>query len=399
MMKSTLRANAEFNVPLYQISSKSAEPLRSDLQTNLQWMCYPSLGRISSYKGKCNVLVGQLASHLNGPGRARIFTCGNRAGRCRWSAGFLCDLPFPLPLHSSMSRAVQIYSLTGYEGVVGGSCYPTWPYGLMYKKCKNLPAWRIFFVERKACLTRACGGGSLLSLRGTRFGSAEKVQRYRGYYDTLYAVRCSCAHFTVNSLQLSSHGEECGHGDAAVRYLSGLSRFTETMRSGATPYSPHLTLIGSQDPDFKMAVETSPTLLRGAEGFRTHSSIRDVTAECKRRPLFRDLRRECEYLLIDCKRFLAVKMHNWCELGHVGFNRGNAVMVSRERKERVAGPQLVRTSSSGRIPARRWHGTERNEIRAMEANGICGFGKKSALPVSAGVAGGGLGIRRELWIY
>ncbi|KAJ8878867.1 hypothetical protein PR048_019456 [Dryococelus australis] len=30
----------------------------------------------------------------------RISACGNRAGRCRWSAGFLGDIPFPLPLHS-----------------------------------------------------------------------------------------------------------------------------------------------------------------------------------------------------------------------------------------------------------------------------------------------------------
>ncbi|KAJ8895571.1 hypothetical protein PR048_000907 [Dryococelus australis] len=53
---------------------------------------------------------------------------GNRVGRCRWSAGFLLDLPFPQPLHSgadpcslqshssalktSMLRAAQISSLT-----------------------------------------------------------------------------------------------------------------------------------------------------------------------------------------------------------------------------------------------------------------------------------------------
>ncbi|KAJ8873864.1 hypothetical protein PR048_024700 [Dryococelus australis] len=30
----------------------------------------------------------------------RIFASGNRAGRCRWSAGFLGVLPFPPPLHS-----------------------------------------------------------------------------------------------------------------------------------------------------------------------------------------------------------------------------------------------------------------------------------------------------------
>ncbi|KAJ8873096.1 hypothetical protein PR048_026712 [Dryococelus australis] len=61
-------------------------------------------------------------------GPLRIFGCGNRAGRCRWSAGFLGNLPFPLPFHSgtplysprspssalkiSRLRAVQISSLT-----------------------------------------------------------------------------------------------------------------------------------------------------------------------------------------------------------------------------------------------------------------------------------------------
>ncbi|KAJ8877588.1 hypothetical protein PR048_022043 [Dryococelus australis] len=33
-------------------------------------------------------------------GPLRIFACGNRPGRCRWSAGFRGDLPFPPPLHS-----------------------------------------------------------------------------------------------------------------------------------------------------------------------------------------------------------------------------------------------------------------------------------------------------------
>ncbi|KAJ8882475.1 hypothetical protein PR048_014286 [Dryococelus australis] len=33
-------------------------------------------------------------------GSLRIFACGDRAGRCRWSADFLGDLPFPPPFHS-----------------------------------------------------------------------------------------------------------------------------------------------------------------------------------------------------------------------------------------------------------------------------------------------------------
>ncbi|KAJ8897348.1 hypothetical protein PR048_002694 [Dryococelus australis] len=45
----------------------------------------------------------KLASHLGEPGldsrrdRFQVFACGNRAGRCRWSPGFLGDLPFPPP--------------------------------------------------------------------------------------------------------------------------------------------------------------------------------------------------------------------------------------------------------------------------------------------------------------
>ncbi|KAJ8868621.1 hypothetical protein PR048_030160 [Dryococelus australis] len=33
-------------------------------------------------------------------GSLQIFACGNRAGRCRWSVGFLGVLPFPPPFHS-----------------------------------------------------------------------------------------------------------------------------------------------------------------------------------------------------------------------------------------------------------------------------------------------------------
>ncbi|KAJ8877621.1 hypothetical protein PR048_022076 [Dryococelus australis] len=36
-------------------------------------------------------------------GRSRIFACGNSAGRYRWSAGFLEDLPFPPPRYSTLT--------------------------------------------------------------------------------------------------------------------------------------------------------------------------------------------------------------------------------------------------------------------------------------------------------
>ncbi|KAJ8865928.1 hypothetical protein PR048_033451 [Dryococelus australis] len=43
-------------------------------------------------------------------GSLRIFACGNRTGRCRWSAGFLGDLPFPPAL--SFRRCSILNSIT-----------------------------------------------------------------------------------------------------------------------------------------------------------------------------------------------------------------------------------------------------------------------------------------------
>ncbi|KAJ8875246.1 hypothetical protein PR048_023141 [Dryococelus australis] len=75
------------------------------------------LGSLPEYFLQCNyssrrsgatgplgaTVVGRLACSppIKAAGSLRIFACGNRAGRCRWSAGFLGDLPLTPPLHSS----------------------------------------------------------------------------------------------------------------------------------------------------------------------------------------------------------------------------------------------------------------------------------------------------------
>ncbi|KAJ8871717.1 hypothetical protein PR048_028049 [Dryococelus australis] len=48
-------------------------------------------------------------------GRPRILACGNRAGRCRWLAGFLGDLPFPPLLQSSAAPYLPRSSLIGSQ--------------------------------------------------------------------------------------------------------------------------------------------------------------------------------------------------------------------------------------------------------------------------------------------
>ncbi|KAJ8870996.1 hypothetical protein PR048_027299 [Dryococelus australis] len=49
------------------------------------------------------------------PSRFRIFACGNRDGRCRWSAGFLGDLPFPRPFHSGAASYSPHFTLIDHQ--------------------------------------------------------------------------------------------------------------------------------------------------------------------------------------------------------------------------------------------------------------------------------------------
>ncbi|KAJ8893787.1 hypothetical protein PR048_006388 [Dryococelus australis] len=48
-------------------------------------------------------------------GSSRIFARGNRAGRCRWSAGFLGNLPFLPPLHSGAAPYLPHFTLIGSQ--------------------------------------------------------------------------------------------------------------------------------------------------------------------------------------------------------------------------------------------------------------------------------------------
>ncbi|KAJ8869730.1 hypothetical protein PR048_028727 [Dryococelus australis] len=50
-------------------------------------------------------------------GCSRIFTCGNRAGRYRWSVGFLGYLPLPPPLHSDAALYSPLFIRVGSQGL------------------------------------------------------------------------------------------------------------------------------------------------------------------------------------------------------------------------------------------------------------------------------------------
>ncbi|KAJ8894980.1 hypothetical protein PR048_000288 [Dryococelus australis] len=69
--------------------------------------------RHDSHLRKSGDAAGQRASYLIEPGS--IFACGNHAGRCHWSAGFLGNLPFPLPLHSGDASLSPHFTLIGSQ--------------------------------------------------------------------------------------------------------------------------------------------------------------------------------------------------------------------------------------------------------------------------------------------
>ncbi|KAJ8868590.1 hypothetical protein PR048_030128 [Dryococelus australis] len=67
------------------------------------------------------IVVSLLSSHQGDPGSIPggvapgILACGNRAGRCRWSAGFPGGLPLPQPLHSGAAPYSPLYTLIGSQ--------------------------------------------------------------------------------------------------------------------------------------------------------------------------------------------------------------------------------------------------------------------------------------------
>ncbi|KAJ8877906.1 hypothetical protein PR048_022365 [Dryococelus australis] len=72
-------------------------------------------------RGRCDVVVRLLASHRGEPDSIpggvgpRMFVCGNRVGRCRWSAGFPRGLPFTPSLHSGAAPYSPRFTLVGFH--------------------------------------------------------------------------------------------------------------------------------------------------------------------------------------------------------------------------------------------------------------------------------------------
>ncbi|KAJ8869644.1 hypothetical protein PR048_028637 [Dryococelus australis] len=117
IIRASERVNVEWNFPMDQHESKPSESFFADVCPRPSQQ--PMQGRKNALRGRCTNWKCSQNPHKRGGGtvaerfarspttkanrvqsrfRHRIFASGNRAGRCRWSAGFLGDLQFPSAL-------------------------------------------------------------------------------------------------------------------------------------------------------------------------------------------------------------------------------------------------------------------------------------------------------------
>ncbi|KAJ8879074.1 hypothetical protein PR048_019680 [Dryococelus australis] len=164
----------------------------------------------------------------SGQGRSWSFTCGNSAGRSRWSVGFLGDLPFPPPFHSgaapyghlspfllalktSLLRAARISSLAHFTSV-GFSHFRFVSGDSVTPVEKSVPeifgTFLIPIVTAKRRLTQLTG-----QLPFTRRGQECTERETATNKDTNYEKFCKKV---ISKIEISAHGpirgRWCRHG-------------------------------------------------------------------------------------------------------------------------------------------------------------------------------------------
>ncbi|KAJ8888656.1 hypothetical protein PR048_008148 [Dryococelus australis] len=88
------------------------------------------------------------------PGHSRIFASGNSAGRRRWSAGFLENLPFPPPLHSGTAPFSSNLTFIGYHDRVVRAAHISqlnWSIANKWQQCgEDVPDVKMAYTQCEA---------------------------------------------------------------------------------------------------------------------------------------------------------------------------------------------------------------------------------------------------------
>ncbi|KAJ8868895.1 hypothetical protein PR048_030436 [Dryococelus australis] len=197
------------------------------------------------------------------PGHPRIFASGIRAGRCLWSAGFIGDLPFPPLLHSGAASLSLHFTLIGSQGLVI-SC---WLDCLLAVNFQELIGERLsdVLLESVLHLAGACGWSSqvkrpfhfyILRYSAVRCKESWEKTATRGESRGGIVVRLLASHLGepgsipggVAHGFFGNHARRCRWSAGILGYLLLPPSFHSNT---PPPYSPHFTLIGSQDLDIK----------------------------------------------------------------------------------------------------------------------------------------------------
>ncbi|KAJ8890642.1 hypothetical protein PR048_010151, partial [Dryococelus australis] len=224
--------------------------VHQDVMYRLDIFCFPSLVGGAAVAEQLACSPPTKAIRAQSPARSlRIFACGNRARRCRWSAGLLGNLPLPPPLHSGAapylpqsptsvlktSRAVKISSVSRILETVGHSTVTTVQHGChhtQYGHQRNPDGTKE--QENLAALLHAQRSGIYLQLHKDRGG---------------VVVRLLASHLgepgsiPVGVAPGFSHLGVVQDDAAGLRVFSAISRFP---RSCIPPlHHPHLASLSS----------------------------------------------------------------------------------------------------------------------------------------------------------
>ncbi|KAJ8878849.1 hypothetical protein PR048_019438 [Dryococelus australis] len=240
-------------------------------------------------------------------GSFRIFACGNRVGRCRWSVGFLGDLPFPPPFHfgtapyspqspsstlidlDAKSRLPQITSLA-YSQQDRNVTVLSWP-SVSYSCVSSIHVWLCYNFTRKeytGCMYQSFNSAlSELVVKDLdvcrkyyvrmrtanyRQSSATKTFEISGNFAYSSSNELDSAVLRVLESKLVVHWMmlkfysrpgstafgNCFLAENRTGIVAGLfgdHTLPPPLHSGAAPYPPRFACVGSQDLGVKSGMD------------------------------------------------------------------------------------------------------------------------------------------------
>ncbi|KAJ8877311.1 hypothetical protein PR048_021765 [Dryococelus australis] len=182
-----------------------------------------------------------------------IFACENRVRRYRWSAGFLGDLPLPLPLHSGAAPYSHHFTFIGSQDIDIKSCpilsAPLHFYYIISTLSFELPSELQMSVlpTEQVDLVCVAASGIRYEIRSGNTGGVFSLDQVTGVLRVSgkldYETHNKTYRYPAGSLPDFRMWESCPTMPLVGRFSRG-SPYPPPFHSRADPYSSRFTLIG-----------------------------------------------------------------------------------------------------------------------------------------------------------